>query len=82
MEKQMNAEHIMKLLDIANNDLPLVESKYENFKRVTDSLTYEKISSEVRVSNLHKTIDQLQFTVQQLRHEEAKWNYQKEKKQC
>jgi predicted transcriptional regulator len=84
-EKQMGAEHIKKLLDIANNNLPLVESKYEDLKKEMDSLDfmknnanrdYRRICDEV--SNLRKEIDQLQLIIGQLRHEEYKLNLQKQ----
>jgi predicted transcriptional regulator len=86
IEKQMSAEKIMKLLDSANNDLLLVESKYENLKRELDSLDckknnankdYQLIRNEV--SNLQKERDPFQSIIEQLRHEIAKLNQQEQR---
>lgn len=81
IEKQMGPEQVMKLLEIANNDLPSVESEYENLKKEIDLLEYKKnvASNDYRLicdynSNLQKERDQLQLIVEQLRHDQAKLN--------
>lgn len=80
----MNIEHVIKLLDIANNHLPSVESKYENLRKEINSLenanrnlarTYQQLRDDV--SSLDETIGKLQSTVGQLRREVTKLNLQK-----
>ena len=86
MEKQMSTEHVMKLLEIANNDLPLIELKYENLKKELNLLDYKKNNANKdyrliynEVSNLQKERDQLRSIIEQLRLDEIKVNQQKER---
>ena len=41
----MNVPHVNRLLTIANNDLPSVESRYEGLKKEAATLEFEKASS-------------------------------------
>jgi hypothetical protein len=41
----MNVQHVNRLLTIANNDLPSVESRYEGLKKETATLEFQKASS-------------------------------------
>jgi len=84
--KQMNAGHIIKLLEIANNDLLLVESKYENRKKELELIDCRKnnANSEYQlicdeVSNLRREKDQFQSNIGKLRHEEFELNQQKQR---
>jgi predicted transcriptional regulator len=77
---------VVKLLDIANNDLPMVKSKYENLKNEMDSLDCKKNNANKdyrimcdEVYNLQKERDQIQSIIGQSRHEVAKLNQQKER---
>jgi hypothetical protein len=86
MEKQMSTEHVMKLLEIANNDLPLIELKYENLKKELNLLDYKKNNANKdyrliydKISNLQKERDQLRSIIEQLRLDEIKVNQQKER---
>jgi alanyl-tRNA synthetase len=80
----MNIAHVIKLLDIANNHLPLVESKYESLMKEIDSLEKANMNlartcQQLRddVSSLNETIGKLQSTVDQLRRDLTKLNFQK-----
>lgn len=42
IDTQVGTEHVMKLLDIANNDLRLVELKYENVRKEIELLEREE----------------------------------------
>ena len=41
----MNVQHVNRLLTIANNDLPSVDSRYERLKKEAATLEYEKENS-------------------------------------
>ena len=41
----MNVRHVNRLLMIANNDLPSVESRYEGFKKEPATLEFDKENS-------------------------------------
>ena len=41
----MNVQHVIRLLEIANNDLPWVEYKCERLKREVEDIEAEKINS-------------------------------------
>ena len=42
---RMNIQHVTRLLEIANNDLPAVELIYERLKKEAATLEYEKENS-------------------------------------
>jgi ribosomal protein S8E len=50
------AEHVVRLLRIANNDLPLVECKYESLKTDVKTLEEYKRNSEGRLRDLENQI--------------------------
>ena len=52
-------EHIVRLLRIANNDLPLVDCKYENFKTEVNSLEEQKRNSGIRLRELNNQITEV-----------------------
>ena len=49
-------EHVVRLLRIANNDLPLVDCKYENLKTDVKTLEEYKRNSEGRLGDLNNQI--------------------------
>jgi hypothetical protein len=61
----MNIQHVLKLLRIANNDLPSVEHRYENLKTEVNSLEEQKrelnriileLNNENRSKQLRRTL--------------------------
>jgi hypothetical protein len=60
----MNVSHVNRLLMIANNDLPSVESRYEGLKKEAATLEFQKASSardsellNNQIIMMHKTLD-------------------------
>jgi predicted transcriptional regulator len=53
---QMDARQVLKLLKIANNDLPLLEDRCRKLKRETDGLEHEKSSLKTTLRNLEEQI--------------------------
>ena len=53
----MGAQHIVKLLKIANNDLPAVEYRPERLKSEVDSLESWKLNSNRVLENVTKNIE-------------------------
>jgi hypothetical protein len=71
---RMDVQHVIRLLEIANNDLPLVEHKYERLKRDLDDLEAEKRNStrvfqEIndQIATMRKTMDQYQLACKEQR---------------
>ncbi len=54
----MDHKHVKKLLEIANNDLPIVQAKYEGLRIEVDLLESEKESLEKQIFDLHATLVQ------------------------
>jgi hypothetical protein len=52
-------EHVVRLLRIANNDLPLVDCKYENLKTEVNSLEEQKWNSGIRLRELNNQITEV-----------------------
>ena len=80
----MGVEQVVKVLEIANNDLPLVEYKCERLIREADDLEAEKGNSARtfqqltdRISTMHKTLDQHQLSCKEQRLELTKLQMQK-----
>jgi hypothetical protein len=53
----MGVQHVVKLLEIANNDLPAVEYRHERLKREVDSLESWKLNSNRVLENVTKNIE-------------------------
>jgi hypothetical protein len=53
----MGVQHVVKLLAIANNDLPAVEYRHERLKRQVDSLESWKLNSNRVLENVTKNIE-------------------------
>jgi hypothetical protein len=80
----MGVEQVVKVLEIANNDLPLVEHRYERRKRDLDSIEAEKQNSTIifqeltdQISTMRKTLDQYQLSCKEERLELTKIQLQK-----
>jgi chromosome segregation ATPase len=54
----MGLKHVKKLLEIANNELPIVQAKYEGLRREVGLLESEKESLEKQIFDLHATLVQ------------------------
>ena len=52
----MDHKHVKKLLEIANNDLPIVQAKYEGLRIEVDLLESESL--EKQIFDLHATLVQ------------------------
>jgi hypothetical protein len=52
-------EHVVRLLRIANSDLPLVDCKYENLKTEVNSLEEQKRNSGIRLRELNNQITEV-----------------------
>jgi hypothetical protein len=53
----MSARHVINLLEIANNDLPDIQCKYERLKRELDTLESNKQQSHIALSYFNNQID-------------------------
>ena len=80
----MGVEQVVKVLEIANNDLPLVEHKCERLKRDLDDLEAEKRNStrvfqemNNQIATMRKTLDQYQLSCKEQRLEISKLQIQK-----
>ena len=81
---RMGVEQVVKVLEIANNDLPLVEHKCERLKRDLDDLEAEKRNStrvfqemNNQIATMRKTLDQYQLSCKEQRLEISKLQIQK-----
>jgi hypothetical protein len=81
---RMDVEQVVKLLEIANNDLPLVEHKCERLKREVDDIEADKHNSarilqEIsdQIATMRKTLDQYQLSCKEERLEISKLQIQK-----
>jgi hypothetical protein len=54
---RMDVQHVIRLLEIANNELPSVEYRYERLKREVDSLESWKLNSNRVLENVTKNIE-------------------------
>ena len=54
----MDLKHVKRLLEIANNDLPSVQAKYEGLRREVGLLESKKESLEKQIFDLHSTLVQ------------------------
>jgi DNA-binding transcriptional MerR regulator len=61
----MDLKHIKKLLEIANNDLPIVQPKYEGLRREVGLLESVKESLEDQIFDLHATLVQYRTSYQE-----------------
>lgn len=52
----MDAKQVLKLLKIANNELPILEDRYRKLKREADDLEYKKVCSKRIIQNLEDQI--------------------------
>jgi predicted transcriptional regulator len=84
-DEGMSEVQLVELLKVANGHLPRVTSQYEKLKAEINSLEYEKSNSakdyqQLRdgISNLHKTENQLQLTIEELQRKKAKLDLQRE----
>jgi hypothetical protein len=66
---RMGVEQVVRLLEIANNDLPVVEHRYERSKRDLDSIEADKHNSarilqelSDQIATMRKTLDQYQLS--------------------
>ena len=81
---RMDAPSVIRLLEIANNDLQSVEYRYERLKREVDALEAEKRNSarifqelSDQIATLHKRLDQYQSSCREQRLELTKIELQK-----
>ena len=81
---RMDTPSVIRVLEIANNDLPLVEHKYERLKREVDDLEANKHNSarilqEIsnQIATMRKTLDQYQLSCKEERLELTKIQLQK-----
>ena len=75
---------VIRVLEIANNDLPLVEHKYERLKREVDDIEANKHNSarilqelSDQIATMRKTLDQYQLSCKEQRLELTKIQMQK-----
>jgi hypothetical protein len=61
----MDHKHVKKLLEIANNDLPIVQAKYEGLRREVDLLESKKEDLEKQIFDLHATLVQYRTSYQE-----------------
>jgi hypothetical protein len=77
-------EHVVRLLRIANNDLPLVDCKYENLKTNVEMLEEYKRNSEARLRDLNNQITEasnyVEYYKASCRHEETKMKILRQKR--
>jgi hypothetical protein len=81
---RMGVKQVVRLLEIANNDLPVVEHRYERSKRDLDSIEADKHNSarilqEIsdQIATMCKTLDQYQLSCKEERLELTKIQLQK-----
>ncbi|MGA7043774.1 MAG: hypothetical protein WBY71_08915, partial [Nitrososphaeraceae archaeon] len=81
---RMGVKQVIRLLEIGNNDLPLVEHKCERLKRDLDDLEAEKRNStrvfqemNNQIATMRKTLDQYQLSCKEQRLEISKLQIQK-----
>jgi hypothetical protein len=81
---RMDTSSVIRLLEIANNDLPVVEHRYERSKRDLDSIQAEiqnsaRILQEIsdQIATMRKTLDQYQLSCKEERLELTKIQLQK-----
>jgi DNA-binding CsgD family transcriptional regulator len=81
---RMGVKQVVRVLEIANNDLPLVEHKYERSKGDLDSIEAEiqnsaRILQEIsdQIATMRKTLDQYQLSCKEERLELTKIQLQK-----
>ena len=75
----MNPEHVKRLLEIANNDLPSIQAKYEGLRREVGLLESKKESLEKQIFDLHTTLAQRLQMIQQLLYHHQQNSYQNKK---
>ena len=63
----MNVPHVNRLLTIANNDLPSVESRYEGLKKEAATLEYEKENSAREFQQVNDQIIMMRKTLDSTR---------------
>ena len=63
----MNVPHVNRLLTIANNDLPSVESRYEGLKKEAATLEYEKENSAREFQQVNNQIIMMRKTLDSTR---------------
>ena len=61
----MDLEHVKRLLEIANNDLPSVQAKYGGLQREVSILESKKQSLEKEIFDLHATLIQYRTSYQE-----------------
>jgi hypothetical protein len=61
----MDVKHVVRLLEIANNELPIVQAKYEGLRREVDLLESKKESLEKEIFDLHATLVQYRTSYQE-----------------
>jgi hypothetical protein len=68
---RMDKQSVIRVLEIANNDLPVVEHKYERLKREVDDLEAEKRNSARifqdltdQIATMHKRLDSINLDCQ------------------
>jgi hypothetical protein len=81
---RMGVEQVVRLLEIANNDLPVVEHRYERLKREIDEIEAEKHNSarilqdlSDQMTTMRKTLDQYKLSCKEQRLELTKLQVQK-----
>ncbi len=55
--KEMGVKHVVNLLEIANNDLPAIQCRYERLKREVNTLEYNKQQSNIALSYFNNQIE-------------------------
>ncbi len=61
----MGLKHVKRLLEIANNELPIVQAKYEGLRREVDLLESKKEALEKEIFGLHATLVQYRTSYQE-----------------
>ena len=61
----MDLKHVKRLLEIANNELPSIQAKYEGLRREVGFLESKKESLEKEIFGLHATLVQYRTTYQE-----------------
>jgi hypothetical protein len=62
-DAKMDTHHVLKLLIIANNNLPNLEHKYETLKEEVDVLESERFNLQIEIRDLHDRIINLSETL-------------------
>jgi hypothetical protein len=80
---RMDVQHVIRLLEIANNDLPLVGHKCERLKREADEIEANKQNSarilqelSDQIATMRKTLDQYELSCKEQRLESTKLQIQ------